>query len=109
MVILESFFGRLGAGRNSVDRKVNSSSKYIRMYKNVSIPSQTDFFVVNDQKLTSLGMNAEECQKFVNYKTSIVDPITYVLESIYSDVDSVELDVILDAGLSSTAFMAYVA
>ena len=109
LVVLESFFGRLGAGKNSVDRKINSQSKYIRMYKNVSIPSQTDFFVVNDQKLTSLGMASEECQKFVNYKTSIVDPITFVLESIYSDVDSLELDVILDAGLSSTAFMAYVA
>ena len=65
--------------------------------------------MVNDQKITSLGMDASECQKYVNYKTSIIDPITHVLESIYSDVDSLELDVILDAGISSTAFMAYAA
>ena len=107
--ILESFFGKLGTSKNSVDRKINSSSKYIRMYKNVSVPAQTDFFVVNDQVLTSMGMDARECEKFINYKTSIMDPIQYMLESVYSDVDSLELDVILDAGLSSTAFAAYVA
>ena len=79
------------------------------MYKNVSIPVDTDFFVINDQKIASLGMDADECQKYINYKTSIIDPLTYVLESIYSDVDSLELDVILDSGLTATAFAAYVA
>ena len=93
----------------SVDRKVNATSKYIRMYKNISVPIETDYFMADHQILTSLGMEASECVKYINYKTSIIDPITYVLESIYSDVDSLELDVILDAGLSATAFAAYVA
>lgn len=108
LVVLESYVGKL-SGRGSVDREINSKSKLVRMYKNVSVPVETDFFVTNDQKIASLGMDATECQKYINYKTSIIDPITYVLESIYSDVDSLELDVILDAGLSATAFAAYVA
>ena len=108
LVVLESYVGTL-SGRGSVDRKINANSKLIRMYKNVSISGETDFFVINDQKIASLGMDANECQKYINYKTSIIDPITYVLESIYSDVDSLEMDVILDAGLTSTAFAAYVA
>ena len=106
--MLESYVGKL-QGYGSVDRAINANSKLIRMYKNVSIPVETDFFVVNDQKIVSLGMDATECQKYINYKTSIIDPITYVLESIYSDVDSLELDVILDSGLTSIAFAAYVA
>ena len=108
LVVIESYVGTL-SGRESVDRKINANSKLIRMYKNVNIPIETDFFVVNDQKIASLGMDTSECLKYINYKTSIIDPITYVLESIYSDVDSLELDAILDAGMSSTAFAAYVA
>lgn len=108
LVVLESYVGPL-SGRGSIDRTINTNSKLVRMYKNVSIPVETDFFVINDQKIASLGMDADECQKYINYKTSIIDPITYVLESIYSDVDSLELDVILDSGLTSTAFAAYVA
>ena len=89
LVVLESYVGKL-SGRGSVDREINSKSKLVRMYKNVSVPVETDFFVTNDQKIASLGMDNLECQK-------------------YSDVDSLELDVILDAGLSATAFAAYVA
>ena len=72
----------------SVDRKVNASSKYIRMYKNISVPIETDYFMADHQILTSLGMEASECVKYINYKTSIMDPIQYVMESVYSDVDS---------------------
>ena len=108
LVVLESYVGPL-SGRGSIDRAINTNSKLVRMYKNVSIPVETDFFVINDQKIASLGMDADECQKYINYKTSIIDPLTYVLESIYSDVDSLELDVILDSGLTATAFAAYVA
>ena len=79
------------------------------MYKNFSVPMETDFFVADNQKLISLGMQATECLKYINYKTSIIDPIKYMLESVYTDVDSLKLDVILDAGLTSTAFAAYVA
>lgn len=107
--VLESYVGRLGRTRNSIDRKINESSRYVRMYKNLSIPTETDFFVVNNQKIASIGMKADECQKYINYKTSIIDPITYMLESVYSDVDSIHIDTILDAGLSSIAFAAYVA
>ena len=109
LTVLESFVGKLGRSRNGVDRKINAESKYIRMYKNISVPVETDFFVVNDQKLTSIGMNSRECVKYINYKTSIMDPVQHVLESVYSDIDSLQIDVILDAGLSSTAFAAYVA
>lgn len=109
LVIVESFVGGLGNGVNAIDRKINASSQYIRMFKNLNIPEQTDFFVINDQKILSLGMEANECEKYINYKTSIVDPITYMLEHTYSDVDSLQIDVILDAGISATAFAAYVA
>ena len=54
-------------------------------------------------------MEASECRKYINYKTSILDPIRYMLESVYSDVDSLFIDTILDAGLTSSAFTAYVA
>ncbi len=54
-------------------------------------------------------MTHQECLKYINYKTSIIDPIQYMLDSAYSDVDSLYLDAILDAGLSSTAFMAHAA
>lgn len=54
-------------------------------------------------------MEASECRKYINYKTSILDPIRYMLESVYSDVDSLFIDTILDAGLTSSAFAAYVA
>jgi hypothetical protein len=107
--IHEAFVGKLGNSYDSIDRKINRESKLIRMYKNVSIPGETDFFVADNQKLTSLGMEQSECIKYVNYKTSILDPITFMLENIYSDVDSLQIDTILDAGLSSTAFAAYVA
>lgn len=46
--IVESFVGKLGNGRNAIDRVVNSESKLVRMYKNLSIPGETDFFVMND-------------------------------------------------------------
>lgn len=49
-------------------------------------------------------MNSTECEKWINYKTSIMDPVTYMLESVYSDVDSIQVDTILDAGISSIAF-----
>jgi len=107
--IAESFVGKLGNGRDAIDRKINSQSKMVRMYKNLSISNETDFFVINDQTIASIGMTDVECQKFINYKTSIVDPITYMLESTYSDIDSVYIDTILDAGLSSTAFFAHAA
>lgn len=105
--ILESYVGEL-TGMHSIDRQINSKSEYVKMYKNLTIPNETDFFVCNDLKITSIGMSASECVKNINYKTSIFDPITHMLEHIYSDVDSLQLDVILDAGLSSTAFQAYV-
>jgi hypothetical protein len=79
------------------------------MYKNFSVPGETDFFVADNQTITSLGMDSSECIKFINYKTSIIDPITYMLESVYSDVDSIMIDTILDCGLSAIAFQAYVA
>ena len=107
--ILESYVGQLGHAKNSIDRQINAKSKFIRMYKNLSIPVETDFFVVDNQKITSLGMDEEECLKYINLKTSILDPIEHVLQSVYSDVDSVFIDTILDAGLSSIAFAAYVA
>ena len=107
--ILESFIGKVGRAKDCVDRKINQNSKYIRMYKNISVPPETDFFVIDNQKLTSTGMDSDECGKYINYKTSIIDPITYMLESVYSDVDSLQVDTILDAGLSATAFAAYVA
>ena len=109
LVILESYFGKLGAAQDSVDRKINSQSKYIRMYKNLTIPVESDFFVCDNQILTSIGMEQSQCGKYINYKTSIMDPIQYMLESIYSDVDSIQIDTILDCGLSSTAFLSYVA
>lgn len=87
--VVESFVGELGVARNSIDRKINSESKYIRMYKNIKVPEETDFFMVNDQKIASLGMDASECVKWINYKTSIMDPIEYMLESVYSDIDSI--------------------
>ena len=107
--VAESFVGKLGYGRDSIDRKINSQSKMIRMYKNFTISNETDFFVINDQTITSIGMTESECSKFINYKTSIIDPVTYILESTYSDIDSLYIDTILDAGLSSTAFFAHAA
>lgn len=101
--------GKLGRAKGSIDQAINRSSRYIRMYKNFKVPAETDFFVMNGQRLISLGMEASECRKYINYKTSIMEPIRYMLESVYSDVDSLFLDTILDAGLSSTAFAAYVA
>jgi hypothetical protein len=89
LAILESFVGKLGRNKDGIDRKINSKSRYIRMYKNLSIPKETDFFVIDHQKIVSLGMEANECGKYINYKTSIIDPITFTLESIYSDVDSI--------------------
>ena len=108
LVVLESFVGRLGRTQNSIDKQVNAKSQYVRMYKNIQVPVETDFFMVNNQKITVLGMDADECSRYINYKTSIIDPVTYMLESVYSDVDSIRIDTILDAGLSSTAFMARV-
>ena len=107
--VLETFIGKLGRTRNSIDRQINSQSKYIRMYKNLQVPVQTDFFVADGQSITSLGMASDECVKYINYKTSIIDPVTYMLESVYSDIDSIQIDTILDAGLSTIAFQAYVA
>lgn len=109
LAILESFVGKLGRAFESVDRQINRSSKYIRMYKNFASDPETDFYVIDNQKITSLGMSAMECRKFINYKTSILDPITFMLEGTYNDIDSLQIDTILDAGLSSTAFAAYVA
>ena len=109
LTVLESFCGKLGRSSNGIDRKINRDSKYIRMYKNVAVPDETDFFMVNGQKIISLGMSSQECEKWINYKTSIVDPITFVLDNLYSDIDSLQIDTILDAGLSATAFAAYVA
>lgn len=109
LVILESYVGKLKNGPNSIDRKINSSSKYIRMYKNLSITPQTDYFTINSQKITSIGMESTECGKYVNYKTSILDPISFMLEHVLSDIDSIQIDTILDCGISSIAFAAYVA
>lgn len=77
------------------------------MYKNMSIDKSTDFFVIDNQKIASLGMDEYECIKRINYKKSITEPVIHMLESTYSDVDSLLIDTILDAGLSSTAFAAY--
>jgi hypothetical protein len=79
------------------------------MYKNIHVPPETDFYVADGQCMTSLGMDSSECVKYINYKTSIIDPITYMLESVYCDTTSLYIDAILDAGISSTAFAAYVA
>ena len=107
--IVESFVGKLGYGQDAIDRQINSQSRTIRMYKNLSISGETDFFTINDQVITSIGMTQDECEKWINYRTSIMDPVQFMLESVYSDVDSLYLDTILDAGLSSTAFYAHAA
>lgn len=107
--VLEAFEGTLRNGRQGLKRQINARSRYVRMYQNLEVPTATDFFVVDSQRLTVLGTTAQENDKYINYKTSIMDPVRHVLDSVYSDVDSVWLDVILDAGLSSTAFAAYVA
>ena len=86
---------------------VNANSKYIRIIRKVRRSSYRDFFHISNQPLVVFGMKNTEVLKKINYKKSLEEPISYLLDTWLSDVDSTRIDLILDAGITTVAHYAW--
>lgn len=109
--VLESFVGSLKRGDKNrdgssafLDDIVNKSSRYINTFTNInsSLLDRVKTVFIKDQTSRMLGFFELECEKKIDVKTSILDPLTILLDKI-QDKNQYALDVIVDAGVSNIA------
>lgn len=106
-VVLENFVGSLDANAKNDDGTtsyiqsiVNANSNYIELYSNVSTLAGTDeFYFADNLKASVLGFTEAETLKDMN-SGAILQSIDTVMDKL-SNVDELELDIIIDAGLSN--------
>lgn len=114
--VLEAFTGTLDKTSKDqlthssmfIDDVVNSRSRYIRVFSNADRVSlqQASTIVVKNQTATSLGFYKVQCRKLVNCITTIQEALSKILESC-RDPNSIPLDLIVDAGVSNLAQLAW--
>lgn len=90
-----------------LELEVNTQSKYIHVIRKVRRSSYRNFFHISNQPLVVFGMKSNEVLKKINYQKSLVEPISYMLDTWYSDVDGTHIDLILDAGITTVAHYAW--
>lgn len=90
-----------------LENTINTKSKYIRIVRKVRRSMYRDFFHISNQPLVVMGMNNLETAKKLNYKKSLEEPLSYILDGWLGDVDGTHIDLILDAGLTTVAHHAW--
>ena len=106
----ESFCGYISncdSDHPPIENSINFQSKYIRIIRKVRNSPYRDFFHISNQPLVVMGMKKQEVVKKINYKKCIEEPISYMLDAWYSDVDGTHIDLILDAGITTVAHHAW--
>lgn len=106
--VLENFVGSLDSSAKNDDGTtsyiqsiVNANSNYIELYSNVTtaLASTNEFYFADNLKGVVLGFTEAETLKDMN-SGEILQSIDTVMDKL-SNVDELELDVIVDAGLSN--------
>lgn len=83
---------------------INQQSELINFFTTIKDKKLLDssLFLVENQVFKTLGFYENECFKTINYKTSIIEPLTQILNHI-SDPNTIKLDLVVDAGISNIA------
>lgn len=107
---VESFVGSLlrnakdPSTRKSIfiDNIINTQSNYINLFSsaNQTVLNNVSFISIRNQEAQSLGFYKKECKKIINYKNSIVDPLTVIFDKLH-DKNVVDIDIVCDAGVSN--------
>ncbi|MEI6420819.1 MAG: phage tail sheath C-terminal domain-containing protein [Lentisphaerota bacterium] len=90
---------------------INSQSSYIQFYQNLttlSVPSINDQTValwMPDAQYEMLGFTDAECLKYIN-GGQVVNDSKITMEKV-SNIDEIQIDVVVDAGLSTIAQFTY--
>ena len=109
-IMRESFIGQLcdtDSAHPPIENVINTQSKYIRIIRNVRNSPYRDFFHISNQPMVIFGMRDVDVAKKINYRKTIEEPISYMLDAWYSDVDGTHIDLILDAGITTVAHHAW--
>lgn len=87
-----------------IDNIVNSQSQYINLFStaNQSVINNASLVYIKNQNASSLGFYNKECSKIINYKKSIVEPLTMIFDKLH-DRNIVDIDIVCDAGVSNIA------
>ena len=115
--LLESFVGSLRKTARDpmtnadmfIDNIVNSRSQYIRLFSNVNQKKEeiVATYAMSRQPAISLGFYKIDCAKKISYEKSLIKPLSQLLANA-SNKNSMPLDIIVDAGVSNIAQLAYV-
>ena len=110
--LVEAFSGQLD--RLAVDEqtgksdyicdKVNRESQYVNMFSTVKpdILRKMKFTYAVGVKAVSLGFYEQEMYKHIDYKNSIVEPLSRIFDRI-QDPNQIQIDIMADAGLTNIA------
>lgn len=110
--LVEFFSGQLDrraidettGGTDYICDKVNQNSKYINMFSTINpdiLNNIKTTYIVN-QTARSLGFYKHETYKHIDYKNSIVEPLTRILDRI-QDPNQIQIDIMADAGITNIA------
>ena len=85
-----------------IDNIINTQSNYINLFSsaNQTVLNNVSFISIRNQEAQSLGFYKKECKKIINYKNSIVDPLTIIFDKLH-DKNVVDIDIVCDAGVSN--------
>ena len=84
--------------------KVNQNSQYVNMFSTVRpnlIRSAKTTYAAG-QKARSLGFYREEMYKHIDYKNSIIEPLSRIFDRL-QDPNQIQIDLMVDAGVSNIA------
>lgn len=116
---VESFIGSLDRTAKDVlsnkdmfiDRIINDNSKYINFFSNVNVGNHDDkhqnsidrasLYLVNNQNAYSLGFYSEDTKKTIKVKT-VIDSMNKIFDRL-TDVNTLGIDLVMDAGMSNIA------
>ena len=116
--LLESFIGSFNRNAKDtstgaslfIDDVVNSSSQFIRLFSNVDQKAEESVatYIMSEQPAASLGFYGVDCRKRISYLDTIIKPMSSILAGDASSQTALPLDIVVDAGVSNIAQLAYV-
>lgn len=108
--LVESYTGSLDPSAKDsdghscfIDDVVNSNSYRINVFTNCLMSRfyrEAKTLVCANQVGMSLGLKDADCQKTIDYKLSLIDPLNKIFEK-NKNIDERVIDIVLDAGISN--------
>ena len=121
LVPAESFIGSLDPNERDpvtnrslyIGNQVNTNSNLVNFFSNVKFSRKDDvvrdtpcdlasIYCISNQDITSLGFFASDRMKDISVKKSILEPLDLIFNNA-SNTNTLDLDIILDAGVSNIA------